>query len=223
MYTIAPSTPKIHEPAAAGFPENRLQAAWIRLRPGRQVQTVDGHAVTVISPGTWNVEAGPDFHDARIEIDGRPLRGAVEIHCRASDWLRHGHDRDARYANVILHVVGEDDTRNRPVPLPHPIVELNPVGARYSLTLARRFPGGDCRELFSADDDDTLRADFQAAGEERICGKAAEMLQEMLSRGAVRSLHRRLFDACGFKQNRQPFRELHDRYVRILPGGPPPG
>ncbi len=223
MQTIGLSSREIHEPRAGGFPESRLQAAWVRLRPGRRLHTVDGRAVTVLSPGTWNVEAGPDFRHARIELDGQALAGDIEIHCRAGDWLRHGHAGDPRYAGVVLHVVGEDDTRGRAIALPHPIVEMDPVGNRYALTGARRYPAGDCRDLFSADDDDTLRADFQAAGIERVQGKAAEMLQEMLAHGAVRALHRRLFDACGFKQNREPFRQLHDRYARLFPGGMPPG
>jgi len=223
MRTIGFLGEEVHEPGAVGFPESRLQAAWVRLRAGRRLRTNDGREVTVLSPGTWNVEAGPDFRQARLEIGGQAMCGDVEIHCRAGDWLRHGHEGDPRYAGVVLHVVGEDDTRGRAIPLPHPIVELAPVGNRYALTMARRYPAGDCRELFSADDDDTLRADFQAAGVERAQGKAAEMLQDMLAPGAARAPHRRLFAACGYKQNRAPFRQLHDRYASLFPGGMPNG
>lgn len=35
--------------------------------------------------------------------------GNVEIHDKASDWYVHGHDKDERYDNVILHVCGAID------------------------------------------------------------------------------------------------------------------
>ena len=42
-----------------------------------------------------------------IEVDGRRRRGDVEIHLTPTDWGRHGHDGDAAFAGVILHVVIE--------------------------------------------------------------------------------------------------------------------
>jgi hypothetical protein len=34
--------------------------------------------------------------------------GAVEIHVRSSEWFEHGHERDAAYNSVILHVIDDD-------------------------------------------------------------------------------------------------------------------
>lgn len=73
-------------------------------------RTVDGRAVQIIDPGRLNTDAGPDFFNAKIAIDGRVWAGDVEIHVRASDWHRHGHDTDPAYKSVILHVVDRDDT-----------------------------------------------------------------------------------------------------------------
>ena len=36
--------------------------------------------------------------------------GNVEIHDKSSDWYQHGHDKDSRYDNVVLHVAAELDT-----------------------------------------------------------------------------------------------------------------
>ncbi|SFS91728.1 Protein of unknown function [Zhouia amylolytica] len=65
--------------------------------------------IRVISVGVHNHDAGPDFFNAKIEIDGQLWAGNVEIHVNASDWYVHGHEKDHNYQNVILHVVWEDD------------------------------------------------------------------------------------------------------------------
>ncbi len=80
---------------------------WI---PG-DLRTVDGRRVRVIDRGWLNTDAGPDFFNAKIDIDGRVWAGNVEIHVRASDWMRHGHHTDPAYDSVVLHVVGADDAR----------------------------------------------------------------------------------------------------------------
>lgn len=73
--------------------------------------TVDGRRVQVIDPGLHNTDAGPDFFNAKLRIGGEMWCGNVEIHVRASDWFRHGHQRDMAYDSVVLHVVGRDDMR----------------------------------------------------------------------------------------------------------------
>lgn len=74
-----------------------------------QMISEKGGEVEVISPGRYNVHQGPDFLEARIRIGGILLIGNVEIHVRASDWVKHAHDNDPNYMNVILHVVWEND------------------------------------------------------------------------------------------------------------------
>ncbi|MGB5941439.1 MAG: DUF2851 family protein [Leeuwenhoekiella sp.] len=75
----------------------------------QSMQTVDGLPVVLKRAGRHNTLAGPDFFNARLEIDGQQWAGNVELHIRSSDWYAHGHEQDAAYQNVVLHVVWEDD------------------------------------------------------------------------------------------------------------------
>lgn len=87
--------------------ERHAQAVWYDrdLRPTHLV-TRDGQTVRVVSPGTWNFGAGPDFKDAVLEVglDRRRLRGDVEVHLSPLDWEAHGHGNDPAYRYVIAHV-----------------------------------------------------------------------------------------------------------------------
>lgn len=87
-----------------------MQYVWQTGAWGRgPIATVDGRRVDVVDRGTLNTGSGPDFFNAKVRIDGQLWIGNIEIHVRASDWYRHGHDSDTAYANVILHVVAVDD------------------------------------------------------------------------------------------------------------------
>lgn len=87
--------------------EKLLHYVWLhRLFPTGGLRTEDGRPVEVIDPGLPNHNAGPDFFNAKVKIGGTLWAGNVEIHERASDWYRHGHETDAAYCNTILHVAG---------------------------------------------------------------------------------------------------------------------
>ncbi|MDR0371398.1 MAG: DUF2851 family protein [Prevotellaceae bacterium] len=91
--------------------EALLHYVWqYRLFSAHQLKTSDNKTVEIIDVGKLNMDAGPDFFNAKIKIDGTLWAGNVEIHHRSSDWVRHGHEKDKRYNNVILHVVRVADT-----------------------------------------------------------------------------------------------------------------
>ena len=81
------------------------QSAGTRLTASTDGISSDGE-VFVRFAGWRNRSAGPDFRDAVIEADGVTVRGDVEVHRDARDWVRHGHDVDPKYKNVVLHIVG---------------------------------------------------------------------------------------------------------------------
>ncbi|MDO5036175.1 MAG: DUF2851 family protein [Porphyromonas sp.] len=71
--------------------------------------TLDGKPVQVLSSGRRNYSDGPDFLLAKVMIDGITWVGSIEIHNCASEWYRHGHERDPLYNAVVLQVVLEAD------------------------------------------------------------------------------------------------------------------
>jgi len=73
------------------------------------LQTTQGEAVQLIYIGELNTHAGPDFTNARIKIGDTLWAGNVEIHVQSSEWIKHQHQEDMAYDNVILHVVLEED------------------------------------------------------------------------------------------------------------------
>ena len=75
----------------------------------KALHTSKKEAVQIFHPGTHNMGSGPDFFNAKIEIDGQLWAGNVEIHLKSSYWYAHHHETDVNYDNVILHVVWEDD------------------------------------------------------------------------------------------------------------------
>jgi len=86
-----------------------LHFVWKHRLLGPGLRTREGEPVEVLSAGTHNYDAGPDFIGARLRVGDTLWAGNVEIHLRGSDWARHGHDSDPAYDGVVLHVVGQDD------------------------------------------------------------------------------------------------------------------
>lgn len=108
--------------------EQILQYVWkYKLYREAEWVTTDGERLEVIAPGVQNTDAGPDFFNAKVRLEGTVWAGDVEVHARASDWRRHGHDRDPAYDSVVLHVVGEADDsvrRTNGSPIPQIVLDI---------------------------------------------------------------------------------------------------
>jgi hypothetical protein len=84
-------------------------------------KTTNKEPLTILKSGLHNKNAGPDFLNAQLKIEGQIWIGNVEMHTKASDWYLHNHEMDENYDAVILHVVWENDAvifmkNNKPLP-----------------------------------------------------------------------------------------------------------
>lgn len=180
---------------------------------GSHFTTSDGIDVSVNYPGVHNTDSGPDFSGARVKFDGEEWAGNIEIHVKASDWYRHGHDRDVSYDSVILHVVGVDDRsvdRTDGSPIPQICVYPSPdFYNRYaSLVTDMDLPG--CLP-YMFDIPELNRTDWiSSLGMERLHGKA-DYIRDILN-GCNGDWQHTLFVAIarglGFGLNGVPFELL---------------
>lgn len=86
-------------------PEMQFQSWWDAGLLPHQGTTLRHGSVKILETGRWNRLPGPDFTHAEIEINGRRMRGDIEIDPNAQDWERHGHGANPAFDNVVLHVV----------------------------------------------------------------------------------------------------------------------
>ncbi|MGZ0654395.1 DUF2851 family protein [Coraliomargarita sp. W4R53] len=86
--------------------ERVLQKIWLRGDFDQSsLKTVSGQTLRVLDPGRWNLLEGPDFLEARLELNGHLVVGDVEVHFHASDWHLHQHATNPNFNDVRLHVV----------------------------------------------------------------------------------------------------------------------
>jgi len=93
--------------------EAQLQSFWrfksINLK---DIKTTCGQTLVIIEPGQYNAHQGPDFKNARIKVGNVEWVGNIELHVLTSDWVKHAHQIDINYKNIILHVVWVNDTED---------------------------------------------------------------------------------------------------------------
>ena len=91
--------------------EQLLHYVWKhKIFPLKELKTTSGQQLEIIDAGLANPNAGPDFFNAKIKLDGVLWVGNIEIHTTSSDWMKHGHHTNPAYDNVILHIATHIDT-----------------------------------------------------------------------------------------------------------------
>lgn len=173
----------------------------------------EGNRITVISPGTYNRDAGPDFFNARIAIGKTIWAGNVEIHLASSHFETHGHHNDPAYNNVILHLVAIHDRKvytSRGD-------ELLTVELKFDETLHEKYESLvnnpctiACQDEIGKADPLIIRQWLSFLAIERIEKKTAPVLKMLEETGNDwdEVFYRMLCRYFGFRVNSEPFEML---------------
>lgn len=92
---------------------------------GKHFVTTEGHALIIKNFGYLNKNAGPDFQESIIHFENKVWAGHIEFHINSSDWMKHKHQFDEAYNNVIAHFVWNHDEEIYINDFKIPVVELN--------------------------------------------------------------------------------------------------
>jgi len=180
--------------------------------------------LSIYSVGKPNSDAGPDFLNARINIDGIDWHGDIEIHINASDWSRHKHQNDKRYNSVILHVVWHNDneiTNYNGEEIP--CLELKPLVNHKLLNFYQQLMRSKswilCQNYFSQVDDFIISQFMDRLLVERLEKKSSVLLESLaIQNNDWESVfYQSLCHSMGLKINAEPMTQLSNKLpFRIL-------
>ncbi len=197
------------------FSEQDLHRFWRHSAFFRMAQPLSGgRMMQVIDRGRYNRDAGPDFLDAVLRIDGKLVRGDVEIHLRERDWYAHGHHTDPAYDRVVLHVVLGD---------PDPGQEIRLENGTSCPQLG--IPVSDLQQFLSALENgknlpvliqcplsqqpvDKIVLTVHRAGALRFWEKVESFREQIEEQSWDQLLYRGICEALGYAKNQEPFRRL---------------
>ena len=217
-------------PYRSGFhwSERHLQCVWFdtRYRPAR-FALPGGETVTVLDPGQWNLEAGPDFLNATLQIEpgARQIRGDVEIHIHPLDWDTHGHGQDPSYSHVVAHVTWFKGPAPRSLPdsiyaltlaesiLSTPSLSLDDIDIKaYPHAILPKTPR-PCEALLKHHPERAKEV-LRAAGHYRLQLKSARIRTRLEQCGDRHQIfYEEVMAALGYKHNQLPFRAI----AKLLP------
>ncbi len=169
--------------------ESLLSYFWkTRCFPQQCLKTTHNEEISIISPGMPNSNQGPDFLMAKIRIGEVLWVGQVEIHVMSSDWLRHGHQSDPNYQNVVLHVVWEDDLPEEKGLPQAPVLQLKDYISPNLIDLYQNLTGAKsqiaCISLLNDVEPIHLSAQIESASVERLEEKAERMATGLRQNGS---------------------------------------
>jgi hypothetical protein len=196
--------------------ELAMQARWFAGEFGTQFESTTGESVRIVQFGVWNREAGPDFAEAAVSINGGPPeRGCIELDPDARDWERHRHSLNPDYESVVLHLFfecGDATSFTRTAShrnIPQVLLDASKAGGG-AISVPAAKPGrcvAPLRDMPREKVADVL----DAAAQFRVQRKAARMAGIEEAHGADEALYQSLAATLGYKGNTLPFTLLAQR------------
>ncbi len=223
------------------YEEEAIARYWWSLPRGSILPLTNGDAYQVLFGGRPGGAAGPDVRAAvfygsslRRPLPGQNMRemlharkytGDVEFHVRVSDWFGHRHHSDARYNNVVLHVVlfcNDDSPTIRQDGMVVPVCSLSDLPARTVLSSFAEMLQDrmlwPCQRILQQVAPDVLNRILEDAGMLRFEQKVHAFVEQLhASEPATSATSHTLYDAClipalaeglGYGRNRDFFRAV---------------
>ena len=193
--------------------EDFLHYLWKnKLFDNQNLRTESGDEMQILKCGEHNYDAGPDFYNARIIVDNTTWAGNVELHINSSDWLKHKHQKDKSYDNVVLHVVYKHDVEiKNSVGGNIPVLELkNRIPVQLFRNFERLKNSEDwipCANQIKYVDDFTVQLWLNRMIIERLESKVKIINEELknLNNDWDECFYRIFSKNFGFKVNAMPF------------------
>ena len=197
--------------------ELELQARWFAGDFGKQFVSTSGDKIDIVQFGTWNREAGPDFSDVAIRVNGgEPIRGSIEIDLVDRNWETHGHSINPAFDETVLHVFIDKSDRefftrtksNRNVPQ----IRIDPAALpeMFSANIPLARPGR-CQAPLKDLPEERVRGVLNSAAQFRLQKKSARLRAKIDNRGRDEALFEEIATALGYKENKLAFTLIAQR------------
>ena len=192
--------------------EKFLYHIWDAQHLKEELQTVSGKNLKIMFQGSWNTNAGADFKNAVLQIDGEVVRGDIEAHRKTYDWNSHKHHENSNFNTVILHIVFEHNGKYS--------YTINENGDRIEILEIRNYLDQEVAKLseryrekkfvskekfctfFGGLDQETLELFLQKMGKNRLEKKIKRFSAELYFSDFNQLLYQGIFEALGYSKNK---------------------
>lgn len=181
------------------------------------LSSTSGEIIEILDYGHRNLASGPDFLNAKIRYREMIWAGSVEMHVLNSDWVRHRHQHDAAFLNVVLHLVYKFDREiaffaDNAFHIPVSEIKnlINPIHMKNHELLQQRNTWIPCENLLTSDLLDLLSLNYSKLASERLLNRLPK-IEAMFERNDfdyMETLYQLIAHYMGGPQNGPVFEQL---------------